>query len=138
MSGNNCLTCAALFSGHCFPASTPVYRTGFLPFLPAAPFAVRHPRGLSRKHPSLSNNPASLSDTFSSFTQYLALRTQHFFSMEPTHLSNTASQPVMENTRGIWSAAAEIGEFGDNETIFQFHHSYHSYHFHRFEGKRFS
>jgi hypothetical protein len=44
-----------------------------------------------------------LTDNSLSFTKSLVLRTQSY-SMEPTHLSNTAHFPVMENTRGIWSA----------------------------------
>jgi hypothetical protein len=39
-----------------------------------------------------------------SSTQSLVLAAQYYSIMEPTHLSNTAPSPFMENKRGIWSA----------------------------------
>jgi hypothetical protein len=117
---------------------------------------------VSRKHPLLSNNRASLSDSSLPFTHASLLVTflaqypgilsakptptaatsrlfwkletgnwkPHFvfhsslltFSLEPTHLSNTALHPIMETTRGIWSAAAGVGDFGEFATDFHYHH----------------
>jgi hypothetical protein len=66
-----------------------------------------------------------------SFTLNSALCTLNLSLMEPTHLSNTAPHPVMENTRGIWSAVAGIGEFGEKTINSHFHHFHHYHGIHR-------
>jgi hypothetical protein len=75
---------------------------------------------------SLSTQHFALSTIFCLPTQSLVLIAQSC-SMEPTHLSNTAPPPVMENERRIWSAAAGFGECGDNATVFHFHQFHRIY-----------
>jgi hypothetical protein len=65
-----------------------------------------------------------------SFSLHFVLCTLHWI-MKPTHLSNTAPFPTMENTRGIWSTAAGIGAYGDDGKVFHFHHCHHCQRYHR-------
>jgi hypothetical protein len=123
------------------PITTPRYQTllrhGNYSQLPPRSLPSRQSAGTAAKichfHPIL----AAAKHLFSGNCICILLSTQNSaLSMEPTHLSNTALHPTMENERGIWSVAAGFGEFGDDKMIFHFHHSYHFHRCHRIHRLR--